>query len=680
MQFIDSARLTRVLAVVLAAAVLSACGTGDGKTPIPGTALGVLTDAPVSGAEYSTATLSGLTTANGGFRYLPGEIVTFSVGGIELGSVPGAPFITPVELTLSPDPGTAAVPNAATRVLRFLQSVDADQNPLNGITISDTTRTMAASLTLDFATASDAEVDAAIGMLTDNPVVVSGAALDSFYENYKALGGSVTFPWPFPGYPAFPGVVEDLLTNGGFEAPIALPNDVSCGTGWNCFNNSFTNNTGGSGSGPVSHEPGAQSMKQFGIDAGVRQAVPASPAADYVASVWAMNWSGDPLNNVGLVQLTFWDAANGGYGTGNQLGPAFEVLLDSTDDGDKVFLPLKDGAAVSDWTKISLAAKAPPGTVSAQILLLHLILPNSTTGAGTVRWDDAQLIGPSAGGGGPPPPPANLSLVWQDEFNTGTTPDPSRWTMETGYGSNGWGNNEWQLYTNDPSNVSVVYPDLAAPANGYLSIAARLNTALCPAPAVPPGCGRRDGSITSARMVTLPRQAGQGYSFRYGRIQASIKLPVGTGTWPAFWMLGENFPTVGWPKTGEIDVMEMFDRGGTTNREPHFTLHWCDESLQGGLCSPFPTGYRSVTSKTNLGASLGSSFRVYEAEWNASGITWRVDGVPYYSAAIQPATMEEFLAKFFVILNVAIGGNPVPNPDATGWPRTMLVDWVRVYQ
>jgi beta-glucanase (GH16 family) len=677
MQSIESVRLIRTLAVVLAAAVLTACGTGDGKIPIPGTALGVLTDAPVSGAEYSTATLSGLTTADGGFRYLPGEIVTFSVGGVELGSVAGAPFITPVELTGSADPGTAAVPNAATSVLRFLQSVDADQNPLNGITISDATRNTAAGLSLDFETASDAEVDTVIGLVTSNPVIGSATALDNFYDNYKALGGSITFPWPFPGYPAFPGVIEDLLTNGGFEEPIALPNDVSCSTGWNCFNNSFTNNTGGSGSGPVSHEPGAQSLKQFGIDGGIRQAVPASPAADYVASVWAMNWSGDPLNNLGIVQLTFWDAPGGEPGNGNQLGPAFEAFVDGTDDGDKIFLPVRDGASVSDWTKVTISAKAPPGTVSAQLLLLHIILPNSTTGAGTVRWDDAMLVGPSSAT--PPPPPAALNLVWQDEFNTGTTPDPGRWTMETGYGANGWGNDEWQLYTDDPANISIVYPDAQTPANGYLSISAQLNTALCPSP-TGSGCGKRDSSITSGRMVTLPRQPGQGYSFRYGRIQASIKLPVGTGTWPAFWMLGENFPTVGWPKTGEIDIMEMFDRGGTTNREPHFTLHWCDESLEGGVCAPFPTGYRSVTSKTNLGASLGSSFRVYEAEWNANGITWRVDGVPYYSAAIQPVTMEEFLAKFFVILNVAIGGNPVPNPDATGWPRTMLVDWVRVYQ
>ena len=679
MQSIASVRLIPTLTVVLAAAVLTACGTGDGKTPIPGTALGVLTDSPVSGAEYSTATQSGLTTANGGFRYFPGEIVTFSVGGVALGSVAGAPFITPVELTGSADPGTAAVPNAATRVLRFLQSVDADENPRNGITISDATRSVAAGLALDFETASDAEVNTVIALLVrSRPAIGSATALDNFYDNYKALGGSITFPWPFPGYPAFPGAVQNLLTNGGFEDPIALPSDVRCSTGWNCFNDSFTNNAAGAGGGPVSHEPGAQSLRQFNIDGGILQAVPAVPAADYVASVWAMNWAGDPLNNTGLVQLTFWDAPGGEPGTGNQLGPEFVALVDSTDDGDKIFLPVRNGTSVSDWTKVTISAKAPPGTVSAQLLLLHKILRNSTTGAGTVRWDDAMLVGPSSET--PPPPPPALNLVWQDEFNTGETPDPGTWTMETGYGSNGWGNDEWQLYTNDPANVSIVYTDAQNPGNGYLSISARLNTALCPAPSVS-GCGKRDGSITSGRMVTLPSQPGQGYSFRYGRIQASIKLPVGTGTWPAFWMLGENFPTVGWPKTGEIDIMEMFDRGGTTNREPHFTIHWCDESLQGG-CTPFPTGYRFVTSKTNLGASLGSSFRVYEAEWNANGITWRVDGVQYYSAAIQPATMEEFLAKFFVLLNVAIGGNPFQNipPDATGWPRTMLVDWVRVYQ
>jgi beta-glucanase (GH16 family) len=144
-------------------------------------------------------------------------------------------------------------------------------------------------------------------------------------------------------------------------------------------------------------------------------------------------------------------------------------------------------------------------------------------------------------------------------------------------------------------------------------------------------------------------------------------------------MLGEKFPITGWPKAGEIDIVELFDSGGTTNQQPVFAIHWCDETLLVGLCSS-TNGLRTVSGSTNLGVSLGNAFHVYEAEWNASGITWRVDGVTYYSAAIQPATMEEFLENFFIILNVAIGGRPVPTPSATGWPRTMLVDWVRVYQ
>ncbi len=862
-----SMRLLRALAIIFPVFVLAACGTGSGKTPVRATPfVGVLVDSPVEGAEFSTATQSGITTVDGEFKYYPGELVTFSVGGISLGTVPGAPIITPVELTGSADPGTAAAPSAATRLMRFLQSVDADGNPLNGITVSNNTRTMAAGLALDFTAASDAEIDAVIGMVTSNPVIDSTAALANFYETYKSLGGSNTFSWPFPGFPAFPGGgTVNLLTNGGFELPDASASDVYCSTGWQCFNSgNFTNNTAGPGFGPVSHETGTQSLKQYGIDSGAFQTVEAVPGAPYVASVWAMNWTGDKLNNLGIVQLTFWDGPDG---TGNVLG-TFEKFVDPIDDSVNIYLPVEDGADVSDWTQITVAGTAPQGTVSAKLLLIHVLTPPAL-GSGTVRWDDATLTGPAPAPPPPPPaeqllvnggfespnasagdvycstgwqcfnagnftnntagpgfgpvshetgtqslkqygvdsgafqtvavvpgtpyvasvwamnwtgdklnnlgivqltfwdgpngtgnqlatfenfvdptddnvnvylpvqdgadvsdwtqitvsgtappsavsakllllhvltppapgsgtvrwddasltgasaaPPANLSLVWQDEFNAGTSPDPNRWTLETGYGPNGtgWGNEEWQLYTNDPSNVSIVYPDSSDPGNGFLSISARLNTAQCVSPGPPPGCGKRDNSITSARIKTLPGQLSQGFTFKFGQIKASIKVPVGTGTWPAFWMLGENFPTVGWPKTGEIDILEMFDSGGTSNREPHFTIHWCDESLAGGLCSPFPTGYRSITSKTNLGVSLGNAFHVYEAEWNASGITWRVDGVTYYSTSIQPATMEEFLAKFFIILNVAIGGNPVANPDATGWPRTMLVDWIRVYQ
>jgi hypothetical protein len=634
---------------------------------------GLLVDAPAAGVEFETASQSGSTNAAGEFLYQAGETVRFSLGGIEMGEITGVPLVTPVELTGSADPGTVAAPNAATRLMRFLQSVDADRDPSNGITIDTNTRSLAESVALDFATASDAEVDAAIGLVTDNPVVGSQAALDNFYETYKSLGGSNTFDWPFPDYPPFPGApAPNLLTNGGFEAPSAAGGDVACSTGWECFNpGNFTNSTAGPSSGPVSHEAGTQSLKQFGFDAGIFQTVEAVPGENYTASVWAMNWTGDPLKNLGIVQLTFWSAPNG---TGSQLGPAAEAFVDSSESPPNNFLPVQDGAEATDWSQISVNATAPPGTVSAKLLLLHVIITGD--GSGTVRWDDAKLTGPGGSVG------SNRNLVWQDEFNTGTSPDPDVWKLETGYGpsDSGWGNDEWQLYTTNAANASIVYPDTANPANGYLKISALLNSTQCPSPGPPPGCGKRDGSITSARIISLPGASRAGKTFRYGKIAASIRLPVGRGSWPAFWMLGEKFPVTGWPKAGEIDIVEMFNSGGTTNQEAAFALHWCDESAASGQCAPFPTGYRTISARRNIGVPLTDGFHVYEAEWTQSGVVWRIDNVTYYSYPIAPATMEEFLEEFFLLLNVAIGGNPVPAPDAAAWPRTMLVDWIRLYQ
>jgi hypothetical protein len=663
--------------VIAAAVALAGCGTGDGPTRIPGTPqpppptlVGQFVDTPVEGVDFATASQSGATNSAGEFSYRSGEKVRFTLGGILLGEVTGRLIVTPVELTGSSDTGTVAAPNPATRVMRFLQSIDADRDPANGITADEDTRARAAGVSLDFATASDAEVDAAIGVVSDNPVVGSEAALDHFYETYKALGGSNTFNWSFPGYPPFPSAPQNLLTNGGFEAPSAVAGDSYCSQGWQCFNEgNFTNSTNGPSSGPVSRETGTQSMKQYGFDAGIFQTVSAVPGANYTASVWAMNWTGDALNNLGILQLTFW---SGPDGTGSVLGTA-EAFVDPLNDGQNVFLPVQDGADVSDWTQISVSATAPPGTVSAKVLLLHILTPPAPA-SGTIRWDDARLVGPggSSGGGG--------TLVWQEEFNSGTSPDPDVWTIETGYGNSGWGNDEWQLYTSNPANVAIVYQDPVNPANGYLRISALLDTAQCPSPAVPPGCGKRDGSITSARLISLPGAASAGKAFRYGTIAASIRFPDGRGSWPAFWMLGRKFPVTGWPKAGEIDIVENFNSGGTSNQEAAFALHWCDESAAAGQCSPFPTGYRVISARRNIGSTVSSGFHVYEAEWTVNGVVWRVDGVTYYSYPIAPDTMEEFLEEFFLLLNVAIGGNPVPAPDATAWPRTMLVDWIRLYQ
>ena len=241
---------------------------------------------------------------------------------------------------------------------------------------------------------------------------------------------------------------------------------------------------------------------------------------------------------------------------------------------------------------------------------------------------------------------AAYSLVWSDEFD-GTSLASDNWSLETGYGSNGWGNDEWQLYTTNPDNISVT--------GGNLMISARC--------ASPPACNKRNGSITSARINSLNK-----FAFKYGKVEARIKPPVGNGAWPAFWMLGKNFPAVGWPQSGEVDIMEihnLYSNEFTT----HFTMHWDNP------------GWLYDSQYKTLPYSLGDDFHVFSAEWNVAGMVGKIDGIPFFNLPINPATMEEFLEEFYMILNVAIGGTLGGAPDAsTSWPQTMLVDYVRVYQ
>ena len=251
-----------------------------------------------------------------------------------------------------------------------------------------------------------------------------------------------------------------------------------------------------------------------------------------------------------------------------------------------------------------------------------------------------------------------FTLVWSDEFD-GTSLNSDNWFMEAGYGDNGWGNDEWQLYTNNASNVSV--------AEGNLQINAQCSS--------PPACGKRNNTITSGRINSLNK-----FSFKYGKVEARLKPPVGNGAWPAFWMLGKNFPSVGWPQSGEIDVMEihnLFSNEFTT----HFTMHWCDDNVSSNPCLYNPGWIYNSQQRADFSASLGDDFHVFSAEWTADGIVGKIDGIQYFYLSIDPGSMEEFLEEFFMILNIAIGGTLGGDPDAsTPWPQTMLVDYVRVYQ
>jgi beta-glucanase (GH16 family) len=229
----------------------------------------------------------------------------------------------------------------------------------------------------------------------------------------------------------------------------------------------------------------------------------------------------------------------------------------------------------------------------------------------------------------------NWQLVWQDEFNGSIGPD---WVFETGTGASGWGNNELQYYRRENATIE----------NGALVITAR----------------REDfggARYTSARMKTQGRK-----SFKYGRIEARIALPGKQGVWPAFWALGSNITSVGWPASGEIDIMEQIN----TSSDILGTVHW--QADNGSYAS---YGRRTSTSINN--------YHVYSVEWDAKAIRWFVDGQQFHVIDISNGVggTDEFQRDFFLLLNVAVGGNlPGFNIDDGALPARMVVDYVRVYQ
>ncbi|WNM18078.1 glycoside hydrolase family 16 protein [Flavobacterium capsici] len=228
------------------------------------------------------------------------------------------------------------------------------------------------------------------------------------------------------------------------------------------------------------------------------------------------------------------------------------------------------------------------------------------------------------------------SLVWSDEFNVNGSPDNTKWSYETGTGSGGWGNNELQYYTNRPENVKVE--------NGLLKITAIKEN-------------YSGSAYTSGRIVTKDK-----YSVKYGRIDIRAKLPIGGGTWPALWMLGNNISSAGWPACGEIDIMEHV--GNDLNRI-HGTLHYPGHS--GG----------NADSSSILISNVSSEFHVYSIDWNASFIKFYVDNQLFYT--FNNGGNLPFNQPFFFILNCAMGGNFGGSVDPNFVSSTLEVDYVRVY-
>lgn len=226
------------------------------------------------------------------------------------------------------------------------------------------------------------------------------------------------------------------------------------------------------------------------------------------------------------------------------------------------------------------------------------------------------------------------TLIWEDNFDANGALNPANWTYDLGTGSNGWGNNESQSYTDSPNNIKVE--------DGILKITAKAE----------------NGGFTSSRI-----KSENLFEFTYGRVEVRAKLPTGGGTWPAIWMLGADYGTNAWPASGEIDIMEHV---GNDQNTLHSTLHY-----------PGNSGGAGVTESTTV-STASTEFHIYSAEWTPEFIKFLVDGEVYHT--FPNTTDTPFNKDFFLILNVAMGGNFGGAIDPNFTESALEIDYVKVYQ
>lgn len=245
-----------------------------------------------------------------------------------------------------------------------------------------------------------------------------------------------------------------------------------------------------------------------------------------------------------------------------------------------------------------------------------------------------------------PPEQKNYSFEsapsWTEDFNYTGAPDPNVFSYETG--GSGWGNNELQYYTNKTSNASVE--------NGLLTITARKEA-------------MEGRNYTSARLITKNKK-----DFLYGRIEVRAKLPAGTGTWPAIWMLPIDWAYGDWPKSGEIDIMEHV---GKDLNVVHFTIH----------TAAYNWTNNSDKSSSKTIATATTDFHIYRMDWTPTSIKGFFDGVQVFTFNNEGTdyTKWPFDKKFHLLLNLAIGGNwGGPTVDDSIFPVSLVVDYVKYYK
>ncbi len=332
------------------------------------------------------------------------------------------------------------------------------------------------------------------------------------------------------------------------------------------------------------------------------------------------------------------NSGTGGSGGGTQTAPTNLVVTatPATDgSGNVAFIATATNAVTYTYEYGNGVIEIVPGglitykyTTNGNITYTVNVTAKSSAG---LTISKSITVNVNVTGGGTP------TLVFSDEFNTNGAPDPSKWGYETGTGSGGWGNNELQYYTTRPEN-SIVQ-------GGVLKIMAIKENYM-------------GSTYTSARMLSKGK-----YSFKYGRMEIRAKFPTGVGTWPAGWMMGDNITTVGWPNCGEIDVVEHL---GRDLNKIYGTLHYPGRS--GG----------NADGNTIMIPDATTAFHTYAVEWSATSVKLYVDAQLFHT--VNNSTALPFNQNFFILLNMAMGGNFGGAVDPAFTNATFEIDYVRVYQ
>jgi beta-glucanase (GH16 family) len=445
----------------------------------------------------------------------------------------------------------------------------------------------------------------------------------------------------------------NVLNSAGFEAnPSGTNRPVY---GWQSYGNNVYAQNG------ASVHSGSTYLKVYGGFTtndnwnGVFQDAPSGPGAAYSADGWAFSLSTDAIRDQDQfwLEVTFRDesantlalyrsdiitsnniAAHGGLSTWFNLRVTNQWAFYNS-GGNPV------GIAI---TNVVSTLVAPAGTMFVRYQIVFHQGPDNA--GGSTYFDDCtlnQLSGPTSA------PPFAWNIVWSDEFS-GASIDTSSWTFENG-NNGGWGNSELEYYTSRPQNAYV--------SNGLLHIVAQRESFA-------------SFNYTSARMKT------QGaFSKTYGRFEFRAKLPSGLGFWPALWLLGTNISSVGWPACGEVDIME---NKGSVLTTVQGTIHYSDA----GNNHQQSTGHFYSANNGTV-----TNFHNYMLEWRTNQVRWLVDGIVYETQTNWTSSTGPYPAPFnmpfFIIMNLAVGGNYLGNPSVsninanTVFPGDMQVDYVRVW-